>query len=55
MDGDLKEDNSSSTRASLLLEIMGSFPLLRTISCSARLPSHTSFSSLRLFSTWDRN
>ena len=55
MDGDLLEDNSSFVGASPSLEIMGSFPLLRTIRCSSRSPSHTSFPSSRLFSTWDRN
>ena len=43
MDGDLPEDNSSSVKASSSSEIMGSSPLLRTIGCSARSPSRTSF------------
>ena len=53
MDGDLSEDNSSYDGASPLPKIMGSFPLLWTIGCSARSSSHTSFPSSRLFSTWD--
>ena len=48
MDGNLLEDNSSSSRVSLL-ETTGSFPLLQTTGCSARLPFRTSFPSLRLF------
>ena len=55
MDEDLLEDNSSSSGASPSSEITGSFPLLRTIGGSTRSPSHTSFPSLKLFSTWDRN
>ena len=51
MDGDLLEDNSSFSRASTLLEIMGSFPLLRAIRCSVQSPSCTSPPSLWLFST----
>ena len=55
MDEDLLEDNSSSAEASPSPEITGSFPLLRTIRGSARLPSRTSFPSSRIFSTWDCN
>ena len=55
MDGDLPEDNSSSARVSPSLEIMDSFPLLRTIGCLAQSPSRTSFLNSRIFSTWDRN
>ena len=51
VDRDLPEDNSSSAGVSPSLEVMGSFPLLRAIGCSARSSSHTSFLSLRLFST----
>ena len=49
MDEDIPEDNSSSVEASPSPEITGSFPLLRTIRGSARLPSRTSFPSSRLF------
>ena len=55
MDGDLPEDNSSSVGVSSSPKIMGSFLLLRTIGCSARSPSRTSFPCSRLFSTLDRN
>ena len=48
MDRDLPEDNSSSVGASQSSEIMGSFPLLWTIGCSARSLSRTSFPSSRL-------
>ena len=50
MDGDLPEEKSSSDGA-LLSKTMGSLPLLRTIGCSARSPSYTSFLSSRFFST----
>ena len=43
MNRDLPEDNSSSTGASLSLEIMGSFSLLWAVGCSVRSPSRTSF------------
>ena len=39
MDGDLPEDNSSSAGASTSSRIMGPFPLLQAIRCSARSPS----------------
>ena len=39
MDGDLPKDNSSSVGASLASKVMGSFPLLRAIGCSAQSPS----------------
>ena len=55
MDGDLPEDNSSSAGASQSPEVMGSFPLLRAIGCSTRSPSHASFPSSQVFSTWARN
>ena len=51
MDGDFLENNSSSAKASPSPEIMGYFPLLRTIGGSTRSPSHTSFPSSRRFST----
>ena len=51
MDRDFSEDNSSSAKASPSPKLMGSFPLLQTIGCSTRSPSHTSFPSSRLFST----
>ena len=51
MDGDLPKDNSSFAGASSSPKIMGYFPLLRTIGCSARSPSCTSFPSSRIFST----
>ena len=51
VDGDLSKDNSSSVGVSPSSEIMGSFPLLWTIGCSTRSPSHTFFPSSRLFST----
>ena len=35
MDGDLSEENSSSVGAPTSSGIMGSFPLLRAIGCSA--------------------
>ena len=49
MDGDLSEDNSSSTGVSPSPKVMGSFPLLWAIGCSARSPSRTSFLSSRFF------
>ena len=42
MDGDLSKDNSSFVGASSSPKIMGYFPLLWTIGCSARSPSCTS-------------
>ena len=55
VDGDLPEDNSSSAGASPSPKIMGSFPLLWIIGCSAQSPSRTSFPSARLFSTRARS
>ena len=52
MDGDLLEDNSSSTGASSSSRIRGSFPLLRANGCTIRL---LSLASSWIFSIWACN